>query len=286
MIDGRPLAIDDWLRGVVARLAGGDPRRIDDDRPLIGWGLDSLAMAELQAAVDDELGVVVPLADLLAGMTLRDLAGRLAGAAARELPGRLPPAEAASGELASATTAPDAPALSPGQHALWVLHRLAPESAAYTLAAAVRVISSPGAAWPRQALQILLDRHASLRTTFGRGPDGPVPRVEEGAELAWRLEDASGWDRAELERRLRAEAFQPFDLERGPVLRAALFAGAAGGDVLVVAVHHLAADFASFGVLARELRALAAGGTLAPPGPPPMAEAVRRQLAALADPTG
>ncbi|HEV3456051.1 MAG TPA: amino acid adenylation domain-containing protein, partial [Thermoanaerobaculia bacterium] len=282
MIDGPPLSIDDWLRELVARLSGANPRRIDDDRPLIGWGLDSLSMMELQAAVEDELGVVVPVSELLDGLTLRELSGRLAGAAARELSERSPPAGEASGKLASAATPPEAPALSPGQRALWVMHRLAPESSAYTLAAAVRVIAGPGAEWLRRALQVLLDRHASLRTTFDRGLDGPVPRVEERAALAWRLLDASGWDRAELERRLRAEAFQPFDLERGPVLRAALFAGAAGGDVLVIAVHHLAADFASFGVLARELRALAAGGTLASPGPPPIADAVRLQLAALA----
>ncbi|MBV8201144.1 MAG: amino acid adenylation domain-containing protein, partial [Acidobacteria bacterium] len=93
------------------------------------------------------------------------------------------------------------------------------------------------------------------------------------------------WDGGELERRLRDEAFRPFDLEHGPLVRAALFTGVRGGDVLVVAIHHLAADFASFGVLARELGTLAAGGSLGSP-PPPMSEAVRRQAAALAGPRG
>ncbi|HEV3459118.1 MAG TPA: condensation domain-containing protein, partial [Thermoanaerobaculia bacterium] len=294
MTDRRAPALQGYLTSMVARLAGIDPGRLDESRPLTALGLDSLAMVELQAAVADELGVEIPVADLLEGITLRELAARLAGtapAAVQPSPGPPEPEAAPPGP----EVPPGVPALSPGQRALWVAHQLAPESAAYTLAAAARLppgataataaTAAPAAVWLPRALQALLDRHPALRTIFSTGPAGPQARVLERAELAWRLEDASRWERAELERRLGEEAFRPFSLEHGPMLRATLFTGPPEGDVLVVAVHHLAADFASFGVLARELGTLAAGGTLGPP-PPSMTEAVHRQAAAWSGPRG
>ncbi|MBV8202831.1 MAG: hypothetical protein JOZ15_19620, partial [Acidobacteria bacterium] len=191
MTDGRSPAIQGFLRSEVARLAGFDPGRIDESRPLTACGLDSLAMVELQAAVENELGVELSVADLLAGITLRELAERLAGAAAAAGSQRLPaaaepepvPAPAAAAEPAAA--AAPFQALSPGQRALWAAHQMAPESPAYTLAAAARLLSYPGAKWLRGALQSLLDRHAALRTTFGDGPDGPLARVVPHADLTF-----------------------------------------------------------------------------------------------------
>ncbi|HEX4498219.1 MAG TPA: amino acid adenylation domain-containing protein, partial [Thermoanaerobaculia bacterium] len=87
----------------------------------------------------------------------------------------------------------------------------------------------------------------------------------ERADLALIHEDARGWSDAELLARLQGEAFRPFDLEQGPVFRAALFEREEG-DRLVLAVHHVAADFWSLAVLVRELGALYCDG--AGPGLP------------------
>ncbi len=75
-------------------------------------------------------------------------------------------------------------------------------------------------------------------------------------------EDAFGWSAEALLRRITAEAFRPFDLEQGPVFRAALFTGGPGGDHLVLSVHHIAADLWSLTVLLRELGELYRGGAL------------------------
>src|SRR5205085_5151643 len=85
-------------------------------------------------------------------------------------------------------------------------------------------------------------------------------------------------------------AHRPFDIERGPVLRARLYAGGAADHVLVT-VHHIVGDYWTLGVLMDELRTVypeaAAGGE--PALPPPAAEYadfVRWQAELLAGPEG
>ena len=53
--------------------------------------------------------------------------------------------------------------------------------------------------------------------------------------------------------RVLAEVARPFDLERGPVLRARLWRLGAADHVLCVVVHHVVADGWSMGVLTGEL---------------------------------
>ena len=65
-------------------------------------------------------------------------------------------------ELEAGSLAP----LSQGQRALWFLHHLAPTGGAYNIAAAARVLTPIGAATLERAVQVLVDRHAALRTTF------------------------------------------------------------------------------------------------------------------------
>jgi amino acid adenylation domain-containing protein len=242
-----------WLGGRVSSLLGGRPP--EPEEPLTALGLDSLAAAQLKAEVETAFGVAVPLAGLLEGCgtaALADLA-LAGGEKGEDLPGIEP-----------AGLDGDQP-LSAGQKALWFLYRLAPSGAAYNIAGAAHLRSDVGTEDLRRAFQVLVDRHPMLRATFAQGPDGPVQRVSPAAAAAFVEEDASGWSEEELRRRLREEAFRPFDLERGPVFRAALFTRGAE-RLLAVAVHHIVADLWSLAVLVRELGVLARdGGAALPP---------------------
>ncbi|HYG63970.1 MAG TPA: AMP-binding protein, partial [Thermoanaerobaculia bacterium] len=258
----------DWLRRAFAAAARIDPSRVDADLPLAASGLDSLAAVELKQTVEEATGVSLPLADLLEGMTLRELDRRLAGSTER-LPageGLAPFREGASPSPASNQVASGEHPLSWNQRSLWFLHRLAPESSAYNIAGAARLEAASFEALGR-AIQALVNRHPMLRATFADLPGGPVqrlPETTEGSEAPLEVVDATGWSDAEVDARLRAEAYRPFDLAAGPLLRTVLLRR---GDeaFFAFAVHHVAADFWSMAVLARELGALVAGETLPPP---------------------
>jgi amino acid adenylation domain-containing protein len=275
--------VEAFLQAALARVLGCDPARIDRATPMASYGLDSLAAVELCHAVEEELGAALDVADLLSGCSVEDAARRVAalGAAGNGARQRRAPGDHASLSPAPAAGHPAAGdgaefPLSLGQQALWILHGLAPESAAYVIAGAARLVGGVDAEALGRAVRTMVERHPALRTTFANGPGGPVQRVHPPAApaaAAWARLDAAGWSGEELGRRVRQAAFRPFDLEHGPVLRAVLFDRGPrepAGSVLVLAVHHIAADFWSLAVLLRELGDLYAGGgggaALAAPG--------------------
>lgn len=189
-----------------------------------------------------------------------------------------------------AAAAPAHP-LSQGQRALWFLHRLAPESAAYNIMSAMRLRSAPDTSALQQAVQALVDRHAILRTTYASDGGEPVQRVHSSWPVPLETVDASRWSEEALHSRVEAESDRPFNLETGPVLRAYLFAGAPGGDVLLFVFHHIAIDFWSLDILGAELQlfygAVRAGDLAAlPPPAVQFTDYVRGQAAALAGSEG
>ncbi len=253
------------LVGTLSRLLGVASSSIRPESSLTGLGLDSLAAIELKHRLESELGAELPLTDLLSGITVSELEARLA--AAVEGPG---PA------VSTAVEEPDLEeALSPGQEALWFLHRLEPESSAYHIAAAVRVVSGLDLARLEGALRALLRRHGELRARFPEVEGRPRRRVEPDPPLALSLHGADGLGLGELQERVAAAAAIPFDLEQGPLLRVDVWRRDEGEVVLLLVVHHVVADFWSMAVLARELGALYQGAGL---GPPPSRGRVIGQL--------
>ncbi len=245
--------LEAFLRETAAAVLRISPARLDRRQPLSALGIDSLSAVEIRNEVEVRLGVAPSLTGLLEGAGLARLAEEILEELETSSPAvRLKPAAAAG---------PEHP-LSHGQEALWYLHRLAPESPAYNLFGAVRVTAPLNAAALRHAFQALADRHEPLRTTFGARDGQPFQRVLERAEVRLEVAAADGLSEADLHARLLAESLRPFDLENGPLLRPLLLTRT-DGDVLLLALHHIVADFWSLAVLLRELAALyreASGG--------------------------
>jgi amino acid adenylation domain-containing protein len=238
-----------YLRERAAAVLGVPASAISPDQALTGLGLDSLTAVELKGSVEAELGLAVPLAGLLQGIGIEELAGLL-GDGLEE-----PTADAAPPRALSLTG--DQP-LSPGQKALWFLERLAPEAGAYNVAVAARVQGDLDVAALRRALSILAARHEALRTVIRPVNGEPLQRAVDGLEPDVAV--VSG-----PEGLLEAEAWRPFDLETGPPLRVRIFQDADGRTTLLLAVHHLVSDFWSLAVMARELGALYGGESGEPP---------------------
>src|SRR5262245_42843167 len=146
--------------------------------------------------------------------------------------------------------------LSHGQRALWFLHRLAPDSAAYNLHFCARIRSTLDPEILRRSFDELAARHESLRATFPERPEGPALVVHDAEPVALPVYDAARWPAEELDLRLHTEAHSPFDLTRGPVHRAALFRRADDDHYLLLTIHHIVSDFWTLGVLMDELSAI------------------------------
>jgi amino acid adenylation domain-containing protein len=121
------------------------------------------------------------------------------------------------------------------------------------------------------ALDALLLRHESLRCTVG--PEGTELLVSAGANCTLAESDLralSDGARADALANAAASAVETaFDLERGPLFRAALFRLADAVHVLLLTAHHIVCDGWSWGLITEDLGALYAEQLGAAPGPAP-----------------
>ncbi|WP_447002782.1 non-ribosomal peptide synthase/polyketide synthase [Saccharothrix isguenensis] len=144
---------------------------------------------------------------------------------------------------------------SPAQRRLWFLDQFEPGSTEYVTPTALRLHGPLDLVALGRALDGLVARHESLRTTFDDG----VQIVHEPHDVLLTVEHGS-WDEVLLE-----EVSTPFDLREGPLFRTRLVRVTPEEHVLVLTLHHIITDGWSSGVLARDLGALYAGEELPPP---------------------
>ncbi len=159
------------------------------------------------------------------------------------------------------------------QQRLWFLDQLEPGSPFYSLPQAIRMSGTLNPQALQKSLDTIVARHESLRTTFIMVDGSPVQVVAPCLSIPLPLTDLSGLSEAKREaeaRRLTTEeARQPFDLERGPLVRAGLLRLQAEEHVLVLNMHHIVSDGWSMGVFVRELRALYEAFSQGRPSPLP-----------------
>jgi amino acid adenylation domain-containing protein/non-ribosomal peptide synthase protein (TIGR01720 family) len=227
------------MAGAILRMPA---ESIDPDVPLTSLGLDSLMAIELRSACSAAFQVDVPVVDLIRDLTVTGILQRI------DREGAVGPREAGA-----AIDEPDLP-LSHGQSALWYLHQLQPGSPAYNIAFAVRVCSTVDQAALRARVNALIERHAQLRRVYRETDAGVRQMVSPAAAGVFTAFDVSGVTDSELRRRVAEEYRKPFDLANGPVMRVGLFTRAADDHVLLITVHHIAADAWSLWRMMEELR--------------------------------
>ncbi|MFE9631360.1 non-ribosomal peptide synthase/polyketide synthase [Streptomyces sp. NPDC006463] len=148
------------------------------------------------------------------------------------------------------------------QARLWFAAELDPESTEYNSGGALRLTGPLDLAALRRALDALVTRHESLRTTFAEADGEAVQVIHPPAPVDLPVAACTA---AELPGRIRAALGRVFDLRTGPLLRATLLRIEEEEHVLVLAMHHMITDGWSMGVAVRELDQLYQGVELPEP---------------------
>jgi amino acid adenylation domain-containing protein len=145
--------------------------------------------------------------------------------------------------------------LSFAQRRLWFLDQLEGAASAYNMPVALHLRGALDRSALCASLGAIVERHEGLRSRFETA-DG-VPRVLIASNLPptqvidlRALEPAPR--EAELLRRVREDAEQPFDLAHGPLFRSQLLVLAEDEHVVLVNMHHIVSDGWSMGVMVRE----------------------------------
>ncbi|MQY12842.1 Dimodular nonribosomal peptide synthase [Streptomyces sp. RB5] len=150
------------------------------------------------------------------------------------------------------------------QEGLWFLEQSAPGATVYNVPFALRLRGALDVDALAEALWALVVRHESLRTRFEARDGAPYLVIgPEPGERALDVEDLAGQEERVTEL-AAADAVEPFDLERGPLMRVRLLRLADDEHVLLLCLHHIISDGWSAGILTRDLAALYGGAELPP----------------------
>ena len=228
---------EEVLCGLFAEVLGVEGVGIEDD--FFALGGHSLLATRLISRLRSSLEVEVSIRSLFEAPTVALLVERLGDGGIARAP------------LRSVVRPGEVP-LSFAQRRLWFLERLEGGRAGYTIPLAVRLRGFLDVGALEAALGDVVDRHESLRTVFPER-DGVARQLILDGSLARPRLAVSGVREGELGGALTAAAQAGFALERDPPLRAHLFELGASEHVLLLVLHHIAADGWSLGPLWRDL---------------------------------
>jgi amino acid adenylation domain-containing protein len=149
--------------------------------------------------------------------------------------------------------------MSYAQRRIWFLEEMTPGTAMHNIDLAVRVRLPYDVGAVEAALNEIVSRHEILRTTFRWEHGEPVQLVHPRLAVSVPVVDLRSLPvaarEAEAHRLATDEARRPFDLSRGPLIRATVLHLDTADFMLLVTMHHIVADFWSMPVFFKELQA-------------------------------
>ena len=240
---------EEVLAGLWAELLGVEQIGIHDN--FFDVGGHSLLATQVISRVRQLFQVEIPLRQLFEQPTVAALAQSVDVALLKETK------ELVASPIERVSRAGLLP-LSYAQQRLWFIHQLDPASPVYNIPLGVRLRGELDIAALRATLTEIVRRHEALRTTFSVREGQPQQIIQPPADQELPVTDLANLADAEQEagRIANEEARLPFDLERGPLLRARLLRLSEEQHVLLVTMHHIVSDGWSMGVLVKEVAAL------------------------------
>ncbi|OMC30954.1 hypothetical protein A5740_15865 [Mycobacterium sp. GA-1841] len=234
-------AVEEILVGIYAEVLGLNRVGVDDS--FFDLGGDSLSATRVVNAINTSLDADVAVRAVFESPTVAQLAMRVgAGSGGRE-----------------PLVAGDRPAVLPlsyAQQRLWFLDQLQGPSAVYNMAAALRIDGKLDPDALGQAFADVVGRQETLRTLFS-AVDGIPQQVvlpAEQVDFGWQVVDGRDWSAGQLAEAVDLAQARTFDLAADVPLRTTLFRITEESHVLVVVVHHIAADGWSVTPLVSDLR--------------------------------
>jgi amino acid adenylation domain-containing protein len=152
------------------------------------------------------------------------------------------------------------PPLSFSQERIWFLNQFAPDTSAYNLVNALKIIGVLDKTALERSFNETIKRHDALRTSFVIRDGQPFQIIAPQLSFTLPVIDLRRLPvearEAEAQQLLLHEAHKPFDLSQPPLLRILLLQLGEEEYILFTNIHHLVSDGWSLGVLGREFIAL------------------------------
>src|SRR5215472_16703394 len=254
---------EEFLADVWSRLLRVENPGIHDN--FFALGGHSLMAAQVVARVRQTLGVELPLRAMFDAPTIAQFAERIEIGRRAQAGMVLPPITRVSHEGRLP--------LSYSQQRLWFIDQLEPESPLYNISAMYRMRGNLNAEALERTVNEIVRRHESLQTTLHKVDGHPVAAISPEVVISLSPVPVNGADQhakeLELSRLAHAEATTPFNLAKGPLIRARLLRLSSDDHALLIIVHHIVGDGWSGSLIAGELAALYEAFSHGHPSPVP-----------------
>ena len=210
-------------------------------------GGHSLLATRLVSRLRDRFAVEFPLHKLFQAATVADLSYYIQHLENHETA----PIEAAPRDV-------DLPA-SFVQQSLWYLQQFDEANTTYNMPIALEMEGSLNIEGLQFSLTKLVARHESLRTIFQENKEQIVQIITPARDVKLPIIDLTQQSKeaqkTAVTNHITQELNQPFDLSRGPLLRATLLKLSPSSHILLLTVHHIVADGWSISVMVQDIAA-------------------------------
>ena len=212
-------------------------------------GGDSLRAIEMLAAVDDVLLTPIEFPEFIEAPTISGLAASIEHSRGHPRAAAVP---------ADATELSGPPPCTFAQERLWFLDQLSGPTAAYNMPLGTRIRGRLDVDALERSIREVVRRHSALRTTFAAEAGEPFLVVSDEPRFDFEQRDLTAETDPEAAVQQAVDAFvsTPFDLERGPLVRALLVRVAESDHVLELVFDHTVCDGWSHVVIFGELGTL------------------------------
>jgi fengycin family lipopeptide synthetase D len=242
--------LEEALVQLWAEVLGTGPERIGIDSSFFDLGGHSLRATMLVSRIEKEMDVKIPLGRFFNTPTIRELSA-LMDTAPQES------GETGAAVFARGTFAPIRPVekkeyypVSSQQKRLYTLRQFTGEGTAYNVLSVHWLKGTVDVQRIGSAFQRLLEKHEAFRTGFRVLEGEPVQEIRDRVDLKPVYEELQDRETAaEYVKKCKRE----FDLSRPPLLRVTLVRVAGSEYLMLVDMHHIAADGASTAILIDEL---------------------------------
>ena len=146
--------------------------------------------------------------------------------------------------------------LSFAQQRLWFLDQLEPGQAIYNIPLSLRIIGPFNKNILKKAWEQLIRRHASFRTIFSLKAGQPRQIIKDDLFAPIEYYSSSVTPKMNIEEIIKKDALKPFDLSKGPLVRAKLFNVKNNEHIFYVNMHHIISDGLSIGIVIKDLTEL------------------------------
>jgi len=242
--------VEEMLAGIWSEVLGAPRVGINDN--FFELGGHSLLAAQVLTRLREVFKIDFPLIGLFEAPTVADLGARIEKASS-SVEGLMLSA------IQPASRDGDLP-LSFVQQRLWLLDQLSPGSAAYNIPFPFRISGPLNSRALERSIEDVIARHEILRTIFPNVDGQPVQKICPPFTFSIPIVDLSQLPAEEREDRARRladeEIRRPFDVRRGPLLRAVLLRFSEAEHVIAVAFHHVVFDGWSMGLFLHEVSSL------------------------------